>query len=810
MSNEIRVHGPPGTGKTQKLAEEIIPSLVDKYGEDKVMLTSFTKAAAQELGQRVDLKDSKITGTLHSICFQALGCPKLTEDKIKDWNARGAKYALNNDDNKDGAICHSRYQVLRNKQIDRNSWPKEITNFAIEWEAWKKEDGLMDFIDLIEEAGKQYSAPGSPSAIVIDEAQDFTKLEMTTLRGWATQAQEFWVVGDDDQCQPAGTMILTTKGEKPIETIDPVFDRLKTYSITDSMIFGGKSRQYKFDIANRSYSGQMHTFCVEDKKTKSTSNHKWNVKWNPELRLPNWNIVYLMRQGNKFRIGWCQLFRNEGKSSKKNSLHPGIRMRIEKADSIWILKVFDNRRDTSVYENYIAAEYGLPLNMFEPTYNVDSKSLYTKDSLDWIFKKLHPQEERVLRLLSDFNLDIKYPFYTKEQAYERSTGNRIMKIEAINIAKISEVGNLFMVPVRPQNGRYVEWKELSVTSEHVENETVYSLDVEKYHTYISDGICTCNCIYSFSGSDPRNMLFPEIPQNQKIILGQSYRIPRQVHTIADKIIGRVKLREPKVYLPRPVEGLITRCGDTLGNPDWVIKEALRLPGTSMILASCNYMLAKLIKQLRDEGIAFSNPWRPEEKSWNPLSQSGTALLNNFLDTGPDDSYWTTEQFLTWADFISVGPEGVIRKQGKEGLKQMRAIMEEDPFTPGLHTCREYIDCILSPGALVPALDRNVEWLKDNLTKAKATVLQYPAMVLMKHGQMALREKPKIVVGTVHSVKGAGAENVFIYPDISLASSYECQTKEGYENLCRLFYVGVTRTKENLYIMAPESRSFFSM
>ena len=517
MSNEIRVHGPPGTGKTQKLAEEIIPSLVDKYGEDKVMLTSFTKAAAQELGQRVDLKDSKITGTLHSICFQALGCPKLTEDKIKDWNARGAKYALNNDDNKDGTICHSRYQVLRNKQIDRNSWPKEITNFATEWENWKKEDGLMDFIDLIEEAGKQYSAPGSPSAIVIDEAQDFTKLEMTTLRGWATQAQEFWVVGDDDQA-----------------------------------------------------------------------------------------------------------------------------------------------------------------------------------------------------------------------------------------------------------------------------------------------------IFCFSGADPRNMLFPEIPQSQKIILGQSYRIPRQVHTIADKIIGRVKLREPKVYLPRPAEGVITRCGDTLGNPDWVIKEALRLPGTSMILASCNYMLAKLIKQLRDEGIAFSNPWRPEEKSWNPLSQSGTALLNNFLDTGPDDSYWTTEQFLTWADFISVGPEGVIRKQGKEGLKQMRAIMEEDPFTPGLHTCREYIDCILSPGALVPALDRNVEWLKDNLTKAKATVLQYPARVLMKHGQTALREKPKIVVGTVHSVKGAGAENVFIYPDISLASSYECQTKEGYENLCRLFYVGVTRTKENLYIMAPESRSFFSM
>jgi len=517
MSNETRVHGPPGTGKTKRLAEKIVPDLADKYGSDKIMLTSFTKAAAQELGQRIDLGSSNIIGTLHSICFHALDCPSLTQDKLKDWNNLNSMYALNGEGSDPGPVYYSQYQMLRNKQIPRDQWSAEVTKFAKHWEKWKNSIYSMDFMDLIEGAGEAYSPPGSPSAIVIDEAQDFTKLEMSTLRRWATQVREFWVVGDDDQC-----------------------------------------------------------------------------------------------------------------------------------------------------------------------------------------------------------------------------------------------------------------------------------------------------IYSFSGADPRNMLFPELPPEQKILLDQSYRIPRTVHAIANKIITRVKMREPKIYKPKATEGKVTYCEGTINNPEWVVQRAASLPGTSMILASCNYMLTRLIKHLRDEGIAFSNPWRPEESAWNPLATKGTELLKAFLGEGEDSPYWDTVQFLKWAKHIKIGPEGLIRKQGKAGITQLEKIIEEDPFTPGLHTCREYIEQILSPAAINPALKRDVVWFKEQLVKAKQSVLQYPSKVLRKHGEDELFKKPKIFVGTIHSVKGAGADNVFIYPDVSYASAHEAMTTEGYENLCRLFYVGVTRTKENLYIMSKCTKHSFAI
>ena len=517
MGKEFRLHGPPGTGKTRRLAEKIVPELADKYGPDKIMLTSFTKAAAQELASRIDLGDSKIIGTLHSICFHALGCPSLTEDKLKDWNTANSTYALNKDSKDPGPICYSQYQILRNKMIPKDDWPSDVKKFAKNWEAWKAKIHSFDFMDLIEMAGESYSPPGSPAAIVIDEAQDFTKLEMSTLRRWATQVREFWVVGDDDQT-----------------------------------------------------------------------------------------------------------------------------------------------------------------------------------------------------------------------------------------------------------------------------------------------------IFNFSGASAENMLYPPLPPEQKIFLEQSYRIPRQVHKLADKLIRKVKVREPKSYKPRDEEGRVIFSEGTIDTPEWVIKKAVSLPGESMILTSCNYMLTKIVKHLRDEGIAFSNPWRPEDTGWNPLSTKGTDLLKDFLDEGEDHPYWDTSQFLSWAEHIKIGPEGLIRKQGKAGIKQLRAILEENPDTPGLHTCRDYISDILSPNALDCAMERDVAWLTANLSKAKSTVLQYPSRILRKHGRDELFKKPKIFVGTIHSVKGAGADNVFIYPDISYASAQEAETQEGLDNLRRLFYVGITRAKQNLYIMSKGTRHSFSI
>ena len=61
MTTEIRVFGPPGTGKTTYIINKILPEAIAKHGLDKVLITSFTKAAAKEIAQRLDVQCQAIT-----------------------------------------------------------------------------------------------------------------------------------------------------------------------------------------------------------------------------------------------------------------------------------------------------------------------------------------------------------------------------------------------------------------------------------------------------------------------------------------------------------------------------------------------------------------------------------------------------------------------------------------------------------------------------------------------------------------------------------------------------------------------------
>ena len=56
-------------------------------------------------------------------------------------------------------------------------------------------------------------------------------------------------------------------------------------------------------------------------------------------------------------------------------------------------------------------------------------------------------------------------------------------------------------------------------------------------------------------------------------------------------------------------------------------------------------------------------------------------------------------------------------------------------------------------------------------------------------------------------KGGEAENVVLFTDISPSADEEMRRNP--DDMHRVFYVGVTRTKQNLYIVEPEdvSRSY---
>ena len=72
--------------------------------------------------------------------------------------------------------------------------------------------------------------------------------------------------------------------------------------------------------------------------------------------------------------------------------------------------------------------------------------------------------------------------------------------------------------------------------------------------------------------------------------------------------------------------------------------------------------------------------------------------------------------------------------------------------------------------------------------------------------LANREKisqtPRITMSTIHGAKGGEADNVLLLPDIT-KSSVDQNDREP-DELHRLFYVAVTRAKENLHILEPRN------
>jgi superfamily I DNA/RNA helicase len=84
--------------------------------------------------------------------------------------------------------------------IDRQLWPASVLNFEKLWTDYKEQNRLLDFTDLIETSLSDVRfAPGHPSVIFADEAQDLNRTQLTLVRNWGERAEFFIVAGDDDQ-----------------------------------------------------------------------------------------------------------------------------------------------------------------------------------------------------------------------------------------------------------------------------------------------------------------------------------------------------------------------------------------------------------------------------------------------------------------------------------------------------------------------------------------------------------------------------------------------------------------------------------
>jgi superfamily I DNA/RNA helicase len=315
-------------------------------------------------------------------------------------------------------------------------------------------------------------------------------------------------------------------------------------------------------------------------------------------------------------------------------------------------------------------------------------------------------------------------------------------------------------------------------------------------------------IYSFTGASPEAILNPAIPEDHKIILKQSYRVPRAVHGVANALIHQVSKRQEKKYLPRAAAGLCSTVSGNWETPDYGVlrtaMEQLERRRSVMFLATCSYMLRPIIQVLRKNAIPFHNPYRRNNGFWNPLriGRRGStvnrvlALLVAHPDFGEGHREWTAGDFVQWTEWLTA--KGVLKHSAKSELRGKDAAKRL--------TIAD-LDAIFEAAALQSLLacfegDHRalLRWWRIRVNGAMQNRIQFPADIADVRGPQALMESPQVIVGTIHSVKGGEADVVVLFPDLSQAGDASYQRYgPPRDGVIRQFYVGMTRARDALYI-----------
>ncbi len=289
------------------------------------------------------------------------------------------------------------------------------------------------------------------------------------------------------------------------------------------------------------------------------------------------------------------------------------------------------------------------------------------------------------------------------------------------------------------------------------------------------------CIYRWAGSCPE--VFRDLPAGWVKPLTQSYRVSRAVHEYAMTLISRADDRENVVYEPRDASGAVfTACPC----PD------LSLDGSHMILARCNHQLGHWRQWLLDAGIPWHNPYRPSDRTWNPLTARifraarAYVMLREGLNVRKGD--------LT----VMIGET---RAKGNiiPGMKgKAAAILDDNPGVLDLFG-------IAGLGLFTAEF---LNWNKPieevlNLTGQAGTLLERMEI------EDIVTAAPRVVLGTIHSVKGGEADHVWIDTSAAMQVARAVQSsRQAFNDELRVAYVAATRARETVGLLRPQGRAMW--
>lgn len=326
------------------------------------------------------------------------------------------------------------------------------------------------------------------------------------------------------------------------------------------------------------------------------------------------------------------------------------------------------------------------------------------------------------------------------------------------------------------------------------------------------------CLFEWRGSSQAAFLGPVAASER--VLSQSYRVPRAVHGYAVAWVRRIADRPEVSYEPRDAPGSVANLHATFQQPQRVLDAIADQPegSTAMVLGTCAYMLDATVRELRARAVPFHNPYRKTNGRWNPLAGATRplALLRPVPAVwGAEHRFWSWDDLRRWLDpldgkgWLVRGTKADVKERcGTDRFRQSHA----DDVVP-----MDYVVGMLAKtpegqaaGQAITSGEPGVmlAWWAAQLRPKERSRFTYALALAERYGAAALRETPRVVVGTIHSVKGGEADTVYVYPDLSLAAWAGAEGwshgGEARHPTIRLFYVAFTRAREHLRLCFPAS------
>ncbi len=405
-----------------------------------------------------------------------------------------------------------------------------------------------------------------------------------------------------------------------------------------------------------------------------------------------------------------------------------------------------------------------------------------------------------------------------------------------------------MVVCSYENGELIEDEVLDVQEVNYDG-YVYDLSIPHMRNYAANGVVVHNCIYSWRGSNYRNILNFEKDYDQPkvILLEENYRSTGTILSAANDVIKHNKQRKDKNLWTSNEEGTLIKYHRSLDEKDeayYVAKEIDKLIHEGIpkdeiaVLYRTNAQSRNMEEALLRENIPYKVVGsfyfynRKEIKDlisylkliYNP--DDDTSLLRAINTPKRGIGLKTLATLQEQANLMNTSLYEAIdhgkELEFKKMIEKIRKIMENSSLT-------ELVDIVLEESGIRKELENEKSIEADirleNLEEFKSITKAFEE----EHGIISLGEflseislvsdieehknnEDVVTLMTTHSAKGLEFDYVFLIgvEEGILPHGNSFMEEEGLEEERRLCYVAITRAKKKLWFINAKHRMLYGM